>query len=131
LIENNRPGVMERLGLGYETLKAINPRLVYCSISAYGQTGPRAQEGGFDLTMQAMSGIMSVTGTADGPPVKCGVPISDFATGLYAAFSIVSALRQAESTGEGFHVDISMLGASLGIAALQTSEYFGSGINPR
>ncbi|MGB3289564.1 MAG: CoA transferase [Burkholderiaceae bacterium] len=131
LIENNRPGVMDRLGLGYEALKKINPRLVYCSISAYGQTGPRSQEGGFDLTMQAMSGIMSVTGTPDGPPVKCGVPVSDFATGLYAAFSATSALRQVEATGEGMHIDVSMLGSSLAIAALQTSEYFGSGKNPK
>ncbi|HWK71299.1 CaiB/BaiF CoA transferase family protein [Pollutimonas sp. M17] len=130
LIENNRPGVMDRLGLGYEALKKINPRLVYCSLSAYGQSGPRSQEGGFDLTMQAMSGIMSVTGTPDGPPVKCGVPVSDFATGLYAAFSVVSALRQAEADGAGMHIDVSMLGSSLAIAALQTSEYFGSGKNP-
>ena len=78
VIENNRPGVMDRLGLGYDTISAINPRLLYCSISAYGQTGPRAQEGGFDLTMQAMSGIMSVTGEAGGAPVKCGVPLADF-----------------------------------------------------
>src|SRR5690606_31429172 len=76
------------------------------------------------------SGIMSVTGTPDGPPVKCGVPVSDFATGLYAAFSVVSALRQAEADGAGMHIDVSMLGSSLAIAALQTSEYFGSGKNP-
>ncbi|HUG57809.1 MAG TPA: CaiB/BaiF CoA-transferase family protein [Candidimonas sp.] len=130
LIENNRPGVMDRLGLGYEDIKRVNPRLVYCSISAYGQTGPRAQEGGFDLTLQAMSGVMSVTGTPEGPPIKCGVPIADFSAGLYAAFSIVSAVRQAERDQQGIHVDISMLGATLGIAALQTSEYFGSGKNP-
>jgi crotonobetainyl-CoA:carnitine CoA-transferase CaiB-like acyl-CoA transferase len=74
---------------------------------------------------------MSVTGTPDGPPVKCGVPVSDFATGLYAAFSVASALRQAEASGEGVHIDVSMLGSSLAIAALQTSEYFGSGKNPR
>ena len=131
VLENNRPGVMDRLGLGYADIKALNPQIVYCSISAYGQSGPRSQEGGFDLTVQAMSGLMSVTGEADGPPVKCGVPVSDFSAGLYAAFSIVSALRMAERTGEGTHIDISMLGATLGIAALQTSEYFGSGNNPR
>lgn len=130
LIENNRPGVMDRLGLGFGALSAANPALVYCSISAYGQTGPRSQEGGFDLTIQAMSGIMSVTGEPDRPPVKCGVPLADFSAGLYAAFGIVAALRQAEATGRGTHLDIPMLGATLGIAALQTSEFFGSGRDP-
>jgi crotonobetainyl-CoA:carnitine CoA-transferase CaiB-like acyl-CoA transferase len=130
LIENNRPGVMSRLGLGYERLSQINPGLVYCSISAYGQTGPRAQEGGFDLTVQAMSGIMSVTGEAGAPPVKCGVPLADFSAGLYGAFGIASALRVVERGGHGTHLDVPMLGATLGIAALQTSEYFGSGRDP-
>ena len=130
LIENNRPGVMERLGLGYAAVHDLAPRLVYCSISAYGQSGPRSREGGFDLTLQAMSGIMSVTGEADGPPVKCGVPLADFSAGLYAAFSTVCALREAAASGQGCHVDVSMLGATLGIAALQTSEYFGTGRDP-
>lgn len=130
LVENNRPGVMERLGLGYAALRALNPKLVYCSISAYGQSGPRAQEGGFDLTVQAMSGVMDVTGEPGRPPVKCGVPLADFSAGLYAGFAIVAALRQADSTGEGVHLDVPMLGATLGIAALQTSEYFGSGRDP-
>ncbi|WP_427185260.1 CaiB/BaiF CoA transferase family protein [Bordetella bronchialis] len=130
LLENNRPGVMDRLGLGYQALRERNPRLLYCSISAYGQSGPRAQEGGFDLTIQAMSGIMSVTGEQGGAPVKCGVPVADFSAGLYAAFSIASALRQVQATGQGAHVDVSMLGATLGIAALQTSEFFGSGRDP-
>lgn len=130
VIENNRPGVMARLGLGYEQLAEANPALVYASISAYGQTGPRSQEGGFDLTVQAMSGIMSITGEPGGAPVKCGVPLADFSAGLYAAYSVVSALRAAEATGEGTHIDVPMLGATLGIAALQTSEYFGSGRDP-
>lgn len=130
LLENNRPGVMDRLGVGYADLKKLNPALIYCSISAYGQSGPRSQEGGFDLTMQAMSGIMSVTGDPDGPPVKCGVPLADFSAGLYAGFSILAALRRAESSGQGTHLDVPMLGATLGIAALQTSEYFGSGKDP-
>jgi crotonobetainyl-CoA:carnitine CoA-transferase CaiB-like acyl-CoA transferase len=130
LIENNRPGVMDRLGLGYEALRELHPALVYCSISAYGQSGPRSQEGGFDLTIQAMSGIMSVTGEPGRPPIKCGVPLADFSAGLYAAFGIVSALRQAEATGAGTHLDVPMLGATLGIAALQTSEFFGSGQDP-
>jgi crotonobetainyl-CoA:carnitine CoA-transferase CaiB-like acyl-CoA transferase len=131
ILENNRPGVMDRLGLGYEAMREINPKLVYCSISAYGQSGPRNQEGGFDLTLQAMSGLMSVTGEPDGAPVKCGVPVCDFTAGLYAAFSIVSALRAAQREGHGTHIDISMLGATLGIAALQTSQYFGTGIDPQ
>jgi len=130
LLENNRPGVMNRLGLGYEALSNINPKLIYCSISAYGQVGPRANEGGFDLTIQAMSGIMSVTGEEGGAPVKCGVPVSDFTAGLYGAFSITSTLRLVAQTGVGTHLDISMLGSTLGIAALQTSEYFGSGRDP-
>ena len=129
-LENNRPGVMERLGLGYASLSEINPKLIYCSISAYGQDGPRSSEGGFDLTIQAMSGIMSVTGEKNGAPVKCGVPVSDFTAGLYAAFSITAALRTVSLTGRGSQLDISMLGATLGIAALQTSEYFGSGKDP-
>jgi len=131
LIENNRPGVMDRLGLGQEKLSALNPKLIYCSISAYGQSGPRSKEGGFDLTLQAMSGLMSVTGEPNGPPIKAGVPICDFAAGLYAAFSIVSALHEVKETGQGTHIDVSMLGASLGIAALQTSEYFGTGKDPK
>ena len=130
VVENNRPGVMARLGLAYEDACKLNPRIVYCSISAYGQTGPRAQEGGFDLTMQAMSGIMSVTGEPEGPPVKCGVPLADFSAGLYAAFAIVAALRGVAESGRGTHIDVSMLGATLAIAALQTSEYFGTGKNP-
>lgn len=130
LVENNRPGVMERLGLGYDAMRTINPALVYCSISAYGQSGPRSNEGGFDLTLQAMSGLMSVTGEPGGEPVKCGVPICDFAAGLYGAFSIAAALRKASDSGEGTHIDVSMLGATLGIAALQTSQYFGTGVDP-
>ena len=130
LVENNRPGVMDRLGLGYEALRAINARLIYCSISAYGQSGPRAQEGGFDLTIQAMSGIMSVTGEAGGEPVKCGVPLADFSAGLYGAFAIASALRATALSGQGTHLDVPRLGATLGIAALQTSEFFGSGKDP-
>lgn len=131
VLENNRPGVMSRLGLDYTTVRRLNPAIVYCSISAYGQEGPRAQQAGFDLTIQAMSGIMSVTGEPGRPPVKSGVPISDFATGLYAAFSIASVLHQVKQTGEGAHIDISMLGSSLAISALQTSQLFGGGGEPQ
>ena len=103
---------MERLGLGYEDLRATTRSSIYCSISAFGQNGPRAEEGGFDLTMQAMSGVMSVTGEPGGAPVKCGVPLSDFCAGLYAAFAIVAVLRACEQGGDGAHIDVSMLGAS-------------------
>ncbi len=130
-LENYRPGVLRRLGLGYDDLRAINPRLVYCSISGYGQTGPYAQKGAYDVTIQAMSGLMSVTGEEKGPPVKCGVPVADFVAGLYAAYTIVVAVRQAERTGRGTVIDCSMLGSLLGISALQTSEYYGTGSAPR
>ena len=131
VIENNRPGVMRRLGLDYPVFRALKPSLVYCSISAFGQQGPRAEEGGFDLTLQAMSGIMSVTGEPHGPPVKCGVPLTDFSAGLYGAMAVSAAIRQVAISGIGAHIDVPMLGTSLAIAALQTSELFGSGKNPR
>ena len=130
LIENNRPGVMRRLGLDYESLKREKPSLVYCSISAYGQEGPRSSEGGFDLTIQAMSGIMSVTGEPEGAPVKCGVPLSDFCAGLYGAYSVAAVLTRVRAGGPGEHIDVSMLGTSLAVAALQTSEFFGTGRDP-
>lgn len=127
VIENNRAGVMARLGLDFDTLKELNPALIYCSINAFGSDGPYSHRGGFDLVIQAASGIMSVTGEDE--PVKCGVPISDFSTGLYGAFAIASALREVEKTGKGCHIDASMLGSSIGISALQTSEFFGMGKN--
>jgi succinate---hydroxymethylglutarate CoA-transferase len=116
IIENFRAGVLPRLGLGYEALKQNNPRLVYCSITGYGQTGPYAGHGAFDVTVQAMSGL-----------IKSGVPVGDFCAGLYAAYTVTAALMKARETGVGAYVDCSMLGSLLGIAALQTSEYFGTG----
>ena len=130
-IENFRPGALKRAGLGYDQLKARNPRLVYCSITGYGQTGPYSQKGAFDVTAQAISGLMSVTGEEGRPPVKCGVPVGDFATGLYAGYVILAAVMRARETGKGAHVDCSILGSLLGISALQTSEYFGTGVAPR
>ena len=127
VLENFRAGVLKRLGLGYDALAAENPRLVYCSISGYGQTGPYAGKGAFDVTVQAMSGVMSVTGEPGRPPVKCGVPVGDFCAGLYAAYAVLAAVMHARETGRGAHVDCSMLGSLLGVAALQTSEYFGTG----
>lgn len=130
LIENFRPGVLERSGMGYEACRTLNPALVYCSITGYGQTGPYSRKGAFDVTVQAMSGVMSVTGETGGPPVKCGVPVGDFAAGLYAAFVSLAAINRARETGLGAHVDCSLLGSLLGIAALQTSQFFGTGSPP-
>ena len=126
LIENYRPGVLNKLGLGYDDLKRINKKLIYCSISGYGQSGPYSDKGAFDVTVQAVAGIMSVTGEKDSSPVKCGVPIGDFCTGLYASYTIMAMLRNVEKNGKGTHIDCSMLGSLLGISALQTSEYFGN-----
>ena len=122
VMENFRPGVMDRLGLGYARFAEEKPGLVYCSISAYGQSGPRAGEGGFDLTIQAASGVMSVTGEEGGAPVKCGVPVSDFASGLYAAFSIASLLAHVRNGGAGAHIDVPMFGCTLGIAKLVSAK---------
>lgn len=127
IVENFRAGVMERNGLGYEQLAKDNPRLVFCSISGYGQTGPDATKGAFDVTIQARSGLMSVTGEEQGGPVKCGVPVGDFCAGLYAAYAIATALLQRQRSGRGTYIDCSMLGSLIGVAALQTSEYFGTG----
>ncbi|MBN9427042.1 MAG: CoA transferase [Burkholderiales bacterium] len=131
LVENNRPGVMQRLGLGWEWFAERKPQLVYCSISAYGQSGPRAGEGGFDLTIQAAAGVMSVTGEPEGAPVKCGVPVSDFTAGLYGAFSVAAMLARVRAGGPGGRLDIPMFATTIAIGALQTSEYFGTGRNPR
>ncbi|OFZ93472.1 MAG: carnitine dehydratase [Betaproteobacteria bacterium RIFCSPLOWO2_12_FULL_62_58] len=130
VIENFRPGVMAKFGLDHATLAKSKPSLVYCSVSAFGQTGPRAKEGGFDMTVQAISGAMSVTGEPDGRPSKSGIPIADFTAGLYAAFTVVAALHKVKRGEPGDHIDVSMLGAMLGIANLQTSELFGTGRDP-
>ena len=131
VVENSRPGAMQRLGLGWDWFQARKPSLIYCSISAYGQDGPRGTEGGFDLTIQAAAGVMSVTGEPDGAPVKAGVPLADFASGLYAAYTIAALLARVRAGGPGGHIDVPMFAATLGISALQTSEYFGNGRNPR
>jgi len=131
LIENYRPDVLPRLGLGSTDIAEINPRLVYCSISGYGQVGPDRKKGAFDVTVQAMAGIMSVTGMENEAPVKCGVPVGDFCAGLYAAYTILAKVMQARQTGMGGFIDCSMLGSMIGISALQTSEYFGTDQRPR
>ena len=130
VIENFRPGVMAKFGLDHAALAREKPALVYCSVSAFGQTGPRASEGGFDMTVQAMSGVMSVTGEPGARPAKCGIPIADFTAGLYAAYSIAAALFKVRTGAPGDYIDISMLGGMLGIAHLQTSELFATGRDP-
>src|SRR5260370_14038781 len=122
VLENFRAGVLGRLGLGYDALKALNRRIVYCSISGYGQRGLYAGKGAFDVTVQGMAGLMSVTGEEGRPPVKCGVPVGDFCAGLYAAYTITAALMRARGTAEGAPSDCSMLGSLLWVAALQTIE---------
>jgi succinate--hydroxymethylglutarate CoA-transferase len=131
LVENYRPGVMERLGLGFDDVAALRSNIVYCSISGYGQGGPYAKRGAFDVVVQAMSGVMSVTGEADGPPVKCGVPVGDFTAGLYAAYSILAARTVAVRDDRAIRLDCPMLDCLLGISALQTSEYWGTGEAPK
>ncbi len=131
VLENYRPGVLDRLGLGYADLAELNPRLVYCAISGYGQTGPYAEKGAFDVTVQGISGLMSVTGEKGAPPVKCGVPVGDFCAGLYAGYTILARLMEARATGKGAFIDCSMMACLIGVAALQTSEYFGTGMTPQ
>src|SRR5699024_6134420 len=131
IIENYRPKSLEKYGLDFETLKKRNSKLIYCSISGYGQKGPYASRGAFDVTIQAVSGIMSVTGEEEREPAKCGVPIADFVAGLYGAYSIMSLMKRREITNEGGYIDCSMLGSMLGISALQTSEYFGTKKSPK
>ncbi|MCP5155777.1 MAG: CoA transferase [Ectothiorhodospiraceae bacterium] len=129
-IENFRPGVAERLGLGYEALSAINPRLVYCSISGFGQTGPYSRRGGFDLIAQAMSGLMSVSGDEDGPPHRLAVPISDTSAGMFAAFGILTAIAARERTGKGQQVDVSLLESAMSKSVYELAGYFATGERP-
>jgi len=130
LVENYRPGVARRLGIDYDTLREINPRLVYCSISGFGRTGPYAGRGGYDLIAQGMSGIMSATGSPDGPPVKVGVPITDLGAGLFGVFGILCALRARRVTGRGQLVDTSLFEAGLALSAWEATEYWYTGQIP-
>lgn len=131
LIENYRVGVTRSLGLDYDTLSAINPRLVYCSISGYGQTGPYAGKGGFDLVAQGMSGIMSMTGEPDGRPLKSGIAIYDVGAGLTAAYSILAACLHQQRTGEGQHIDISLAECGLPWFIWEAAAYFAEGTVPK
>ena len=130
VVENFRPGTLERLGLGYPQLSEINPALIYCSISGFGQTGPYRDRGGFDLVAQGMSGLMSVTGTPGGPPVKVGVPITDLTAGMYAAYGILIAYLHRLRTGEGQLVDTSLLEAGIAYTFWESSGYFATGEVP-
>ncbi|WP_182375992.1 CoA transferase [Nocardioides sp. WS12] len=131
VVENYRPGVLDRLGLGYDTVRAGHKGLVYCSISGYGLTSPYVDHGAYDVVIQGMSGLMSVTGEAGGDPVKAGVPVGDFTAGLYAAYTIAALLPQIRDSATSTRIDCPMLDCLLGVSALQTSEYWGSGVEPR
>ncbi|MHB8146089.1 MAG: CaiB/BaiF CoA transferase family protein [Vulcanimicrobiaceae bacterium] len=130
IVENYRPGVMDRLGLGFSEVGELNAAIVYCSISGYGQTGVYSKRGAYDVVVQGMSGLMSVTGEEHGAPVKCGVPVGDFVTGLYAGYSILAARAGQRRERGPVYLDCSMLDCLLGISALQTSEYWGTNITP-
>ena len=130
LVENFRPGVMERLGIGYDSLSRLKASLVYCSISGHGATGPYKDRGGFDLIAQGMSGLMSITGVPDGPPVKVGVPITDISAGILAANGVLCAYIHAKSTGHGQLVDTSLLEAGIAYTIWESSGYFADGDIP-
>ncbi|HEY6407495.1 MAG TPA: CoA transferase [Ktedonobacteraceae bacterium] len=130
LVENFRPGTMARLGFGFEQVHTRCPALVYCSISGYGQTGPYRERGGFDLVAQAMSGMLSVTGSPE-EPAKVGVPISDLNAGLYASHAILAALLSRVRTGEGQYIDTSLFEAALAYTIWESNEYWATGMAPQ
>jgi formyl-CoA transferase len=131
VVESFRPGVTKRLGVDYPTLAADNPRLIYASISGFGQTGPYADRPGFDLIAQGMSGVMSVTGEPNGPPVKSGVPIADLAVGLIAANGVLAALIARGRTGRGQYIDTSLFESALALSVWESTEYWATGEAPR
>ncbi len=130
-VENFRPGVMASLGLNYPTLAAGNPQLIYTSISGFGQDGPYAARGGFDLIAQGMSGIMSVTGDAGLPPLKCGLPITDLGAALFATYAILAAHTHRLRTGEGQYIDTSLLEAGIALSVWEASQYWSGGGIPQ
>ncbi len=127
VLENLRPGAMRKLGLGYEDLRQLNPRLLYVSLSGWGQDGPRAHLPGLDVMAQARSGLMSITGAPDGEPAKIGVPVCDLVCGLYAALAVVAALRARDRDGEGQHIDVSLFEAGVSLAVWEAGKYFATG----
>jgi formyl-CoA transferase len=130
LVEDGRPGAAEGLGLGPAALAAASPRLVYCSVSAFGSTGPRAARPGDDLVAQGLAGVISVTGDEDGPPARAGVPLADLAAGLFAAYGVLCALEARDRTGLGQHVDTSLLEAALALTVWESCEYWVTGRAP-
>jgi crotonobetainyl-CoA:carnitine CoA-transferase CaiB-like acyl-CoA transferase len=131
LVENYRPGVMERLGLGWEELHAANPRLIYCSISGYGQTGPLRDRPSFDIVLQAMSGALSMNGEAGGLPTKLGIPLGDLVGGINGPIGVLSALYERERTGEGRHIDISLMDGLMGMLGYIAQLAFFTGSDPQ
>ena len=130
LIENYRPGVMKAFGLDYAALAADYPALIYASISGYGQTGPYASKGGFDLVAQGVSGLMSITGEPGRPPAKVGVPLTDLGAGLFAVAAILAALHYRTRTGRGQHIDTSLVEAGVALSVWESAEYFAEGRTP-
>ena len=131
VLENFRVGGLAKYGLDYASLKAVKPDLIYCSITGFGQTGPDKDKGGYDFLIQGMSGLMSVTGDADGHPLKVGIPVSDLTTGLYATISILAALQHRNRTGEGQHIDLALLDAQMALLANQGSNWLNGAAEPR
>jgi formyl-CoA transferase len=131
LVENSRPGVSKKLKADYETLSKINPRLIYASISGFGQTGPWAQRPGFDLIAQAMSGVISATGTPGGEPVKSGIPLGDLGAGMFAAYGILSAVIGRQASGRGQYIDTSLFDAALALSVWESTEFWATGISPK
>ena len=129
-VENYRTGTLEKMGLGYEDLRVLNPRLIYCSISGYGRNGPYAERPGYDFIIQAEGGIMGVTGPEGGPPYRVGISIIDITTGIFAATAILAALHSREATGEGQLIDISLLDTSVALLANIASNYLVGGVEP-
>jgi crotonobetainyl-CoA:carnitine CoA-transferase CaiB-like acyl-CoA transferase len=131
LIENFKVGGLAKFGLDYKSLAPDNPRLIYCSVTGFGQTGPYAQRPGYDLMAQGMGGMMDLTGNPDGEPMRAGTPISDLFTGVYSAVGILAALARREQTGRGGHVDTALIDSTVGVLANQALNYLVSGKAPR
>jgi crotonobetainyl-CoA:carnitine CoA-transferase CaiB-like acyl-CoA transferase len=131
LIENFKVGGLKKFGLDYASLKADNPRLIYCSVTGFGQTGPAAPRAGYDLMAQGIGGVMGLTGTADGPPTRAGIPISDVFSGVYAAVGILAALARREKTGQGGYVDCALVDSTVGVLAFQALNYLVAGEVPK
>jgi crotonobetainyl-CoA:carnitine CoA-transferase CaiB-like acyl-CoA transferase len=130
VVENYKPGTMEKLGFGYAALKARNPRLIYTAISGFGQTGPYSHRGGFDLMAQAMSGLMSICGEVNGDPLRLPIPISDLTGGMYGALGTLNALYARERTGKGQLVDVSLFESALSFSPYEVSGFFATGKRP-